>query len=179
MMIARTGLSARELETVHDPRELRRCLGQYATGVAVITAANGEKRFGITSNSFTSLSLDPPLILWSIARTSRSFEFFRNAAHFAVNILAADQIDISRVFSSKTTDKFEGVRWKPGKNGSPVLDGIVASLECRQECLYEGGDHLIIVGRVEHFSVSAGDSLLFAQGRYRAAIDHPQMNSSG
>jgi flavin reductase (DIM6/NTAB) family NADH-FMN oxidoreductase RutF len=94
-MTANTGASAQALETLVDLRELRRCLSQYATGVTVITADNGEERFGITSNSFTSLSLDPPLILWSIARTSRSFELFRNAPHFAVNILAADQIAIS------------------------------------------------------------------------------------
>jgi flavin reductase (DIM6/NTAB) family NADH-FMN oxidoreductase RutF/DNA-binding MarR family transcriptional regulator len=171
--------SASEPEQAFDPRELRRCLSQYATGVTVITADNGEERFGVTANSFASLSLDPPLILWSIARTSRSFELFTKVSHFAVNILAADQIDISQAFSSKAINTFESVNWKSGKNGSPVLDGILASVECKQERLYDGGDHMIIVGRVEHFSIYSGDSLLFAQGRYRSAIDHPQITSNG
>lgn len=161
-----------------DSRAFRKCLSQYITGVTVITADNGQTRFGVTANSFSSLSLDPPLILWSIGRTSRSFELFEKTHHFAVNILAAEQIEISQVFSSTAVDKFANVSWSRGRNGAPILGGILAAIECRQEAVYDGGDHIIIVGRVENFSIFEGDGLLFAQGRYRITADHPQMTTT-
>lgn len=161
-----------------DVRLFRRCVGQFATGVTVITAQVGEDRAGVTANSFSSLSLDPPLVLWSIARTSRSFEAFAGAKHFAINVLGANQLSVSQAFSSKSTDKFEGIRWTPGVTGAPVLHGTVATIECRTESRFDGGDHVIIVGHVENFERFDGDPLLFIQGRYGVAVDHPEVPMS-
>lgn len=156
-----------------DAREFRKCLSQYATGVTIVTSCNEAGPVGVTANSFSSLSLDPPLVLWSIGRSSRSFDAFVHASHFAINILASDQIDLSQKFSSKEVDKFIDVDWSPGVGGVPVLRKTLASIECRQQNIYDGGDHVIIVGRVERFSTFDGDGLVFAQGRYRIAGDHP------
>ena len=163
----------RQDEPALDARALRRCLGQFATGVTVMTAQHGDQRAGVTANSFTSLSLDPPLILWCIGRSSRSFALFQQADHFAVNILAADQVGVSQVFASAAADKFARIPWRPGGGGAPVIDGVVASLECRTEARHDGGDHVIIIGRVERFAQSERPVLLFAQGRYGVASDHP------
>jgi flavin reductase (DIM6/NTAB) family NADH-FMN oxidoreductase RutF/DNA-binding MarR family transcriptional regulator len=141
----------------------------------VVTAEVGGERVGLTMNSFASLSLDPPLILWSIGKTSRSYAAFSTARHFAINVLSAKQVAVSRAFTnSAATDKFAGIAWSPGRNGAPVLDGAVAVVECERDVLYPGGDHLIIVGRVKHFDTFPGDGLLFAQGRYAIALDHPE-----
>lgn len=160
-----------------DAREFRRCLSQYATGVTIITSCSDAGPFGVTANSFSSLSLDPPLVLWSIGRTSRSFDSFVNAPSFTINILSSDQIDLSQKFSSKAEDKFAGVKWMLGSNGAPLLAGTLAAIECRQHRIFDGGDHVIIVGKVNRFSTFAGDGLLFAQGRYRMAADHPRVMS--
>jgi len=162
-----------------DTKLFRRCVGQFATGVTVITAQIGDERVGVTANSFSSLSLDPPLVLWSIARSSRSFAAFQKAAHFAINVLSTDQLALSQGFSSSATDKFAGVRWQPGSTGAPVLDGVVARIECRVHAKIDGGDHVIIVGHVEGFERFDGDPLLFVQGRYGIAIDHPSARVSG
>jgi flavin reductase (DIM6/NTAB) family NADH-FMN oxidoreductase RutF/DNA-binding MarR family transcriptional regulator len=158
-----------------DARYFRRCLSMFATGVAVITAQSGDRRAGVTANSFSSLSLDPPLILWSINRSTRNFPIFRDAAHFAVNILAANQIEISQCFSSSEPDRFAHAKWRPGADGAPLLEGVVAHFECSTEAQYDGGDHMIIIGRVRRFSQFEGAGLLFAQGRYGIAEDHPDV----
>ncbi|WP_315835779.1 flavin reductase [Bradyrhizobium prioriisuperbiae] len=158
-----------------DARALRRCLGQFGTGVTVITAQVGVERVGVTVNSFSSLSLDPPLVLWSIKRTSRSFDVFQAAEHFAVNILSSEQIQISQAFSSSGTDKFSGIDWTVGKTGSPIISGNIATIECRVYARHDGGDHIILIGHVDNFRQSPGEALLFFQGRYAVAIDHPQM----
>ena len=154
-----------------DPRAFRRCLGQFGTGVAVITTRLGETVAGLTSNSFASVSLDPPLVLWSIKRTSQSFPIFLQAPHFAVNVLAAGQIGLSRRFASSGTDKFDGIEWRGGEGGVPLLDGIIASLECRRTMLVEGGDHVVLLGTVERYCRYEGEGLLFVQGRYAVATD--------
>jgi 4-hydroxyphenylacetate 3-hydroxylase, reductase component len=156
-----------------DGRSFRRCLGMFATGVTVITAQSGDQRAGVTANSFSSLSLDPPLILWCIKRSARSFPIFSEATHFAVNILAASQIELSQCFSSAEPDRFAHAQWRPGTRGAPLLEGVVAHFECSTEAQYDGGDHMIIVGRVRRFSHFEGAGLLFAQGRYGIAEDHP------
>ena len=158
-----------------EARALRRCFGQFGTGVTVVTSQSGNERVGVTANSFSSLSLDPPLILWSIKRTSRSFKAFCNAEHFAINVLSADQISISQAFSGPELDKFSGIDWAPGATGAPIIRNAIAMMECRAENRYEGGDHVILIGRVLHFSQAAGDALLFSQGRYAVAIDHPKL----
>jgi flavin reductase (DIM6/NTAB) family NADH-FMN oxidoreductase RutF/DNA-binding MarR family transcriptional regulator len=138
------------------------------------TIANGEP-FGVTANSFSSLSLDPPLVLWAIAQASRSFSAFTTSKHFAVNILAVDQVDVSQRFASSSQSKFEGVDWRPGVLGSPVLPDILSLLECELETTVQGGDHVILVGRVKRYVRYAGNALLYAQGRYAVAEDHPTL----
>lgn len=160
-----------------DPRAFRRCLGQFATGVTVITAAHDGRRAGVTANSFASLSLDPPLVLWSIGRSSRAFQVFATTPRFAVNILAAEQIDVSQRFASAETDKFAGIAWRPGENGAPVLDGVAAQLECTTEAVHQGGDHVLLIGRVTRFARFDRNVLVFAQGRYSLAEDHPDLRS--
>ena len=165
-----------------DSRGFRRCLGQYATGVTVVTTCHGGQLAGVTANSFSSLSLDPPLVLWCLSRRSRSFAAFMAVDFFAINILASDQIHLSQRFSSPDTDKFAGVAWTEGDGGTPLISGAVAQLECRREALHEGGDHVILVGRVVRYTLSDAEALLFAQGRYGVAEDHPDLmgsNSAG
>jgi flavin reductase (DIM6/NTAB) family NADH-FMN oxidoreductase RutF/DNA-binding MarR family transcriptional regulator len=144
------------------------------------TVANGEP-VGVTANSFSSLSMDPPLVLWSIAHASRSSAAFKNAKHFAVNILAVEQVEYSQRFASPAENRFEGVDWRPGVLGSPILPNVIASLECAPETTLQGGDHLILIGRVKKYSRYAGNALLYAQGRYAVAEDHPslQLKPSG
>jgi flavin reductase (DIM6/NTAB) family NADH-FMN oxidoreductase RutF/DNA-binding MarR family transcriptional regulator len=158
-----------------DPRAFRRCLGQFATGVGVMTTTWNGELVGVTANSFSSLSMDPPLVLWSIAQTSRRHSAFTGAQHFAVNILSAEQVDISQRFASPLQNKFEGVAWKPGLQGSPLLPHVLASLECELTNTFQGGDHVILVGRVRRYTRYAGNALLYAQGRYAVAEDHPSL----
>lgn len=164
-----------EGDPADDPRAFRRCLGQFPTGVTVMTTMGMGRPVGVTANSFSSLSLSPPLVLWSIARTSRSFEAFVEAPHFAVNILSAEQATISQVFSGPAEDRFAGLGWRSGKVGSPVLPGIVALLECETATVHDGGDHAILIGRVRRFATYEGSSLVYAQGRYAIAEGHPAL----
>jgi flavin reductase (DIM6/NTAB) family NADH-FMN oxidoreductase RutF len=153
-------------------REFRNALGAFATGVTVVTAiAEDGVPCGMTANSFTALSLQPPLVLWSIARGSPSAPTFLAAEHFAISVLAADQIDISRRFSRPHADKFATVATLPGLGGVPLIDGAVTHFECRQEQRYEGGDHIIIIGRVLRLTVNPVPSLVFCSGRYQRGVD--------
>lgn len=159
-----------------DRRDLRSALGQFATGVAVITTRLADGRCaGMTVNSFSSLSLDPPLVLWSVSRSAPSFADFMGASHFVVNVLAADQHHLSRQFSTPRADKFEGVDWRDGLAGVPVLEGVIACFECRNVKQYEGGDHLILIGEVERYCRLEGEPLVFHSGCYRVATRHPQL----
>ncbi|WP_028035081.1 flavin reductase [Chelativorans sp. J32] len=161
-----------------DPKKFRRTLGQFATGVTAITTATPEGPVGVTANSFSSLSLDPPLVLWSIARTSRSFEAFRNSSHFAVSILAENQIDVSQKLSSSSEDKFSDLEWNAGIGGSPIIAGALATIECVTETIHDGGDHIILVGRVLHHRRFAGKPLLYAQGQYGVVDEHPAFRAA-
>lgn len=156
-----------------NPRAYRQCLGQFATGVTIITTDVDGQRGGVTANSYTSVSLDPPLVLWSIGRQSRSFHLFERARHFAVNILGEDQIAVARHFSGSAEDKFAEAEWRPNSHGVPLIEGAVASLECSVEMIHEGGDHLIIVGRVERYARFDGRPLLFMQGVFGVGGEHP------
>lgn len=156
-----------------DTRAFRNALGGFATGVTVVTAmaADGTP-VGLTVSSFNSVSLDPPLVLWSLTADSPSKEVFANASHFAVNVLAADQEDISNRFASRIEDKFDGVVWQPGQGGAPVLEGLCASFECAAHACHPGGDHLIFIGRVERYAQDSSRApLVFQGGRYRRLAD--------
>ncbi len=161
------------LEKPFDRTEFRRCLSQFATGVTVVTARAGDKLVGMTANSFASVSLDPPLVLWSAMRASASFPVFEAATHFIVNILAHDQIHLSKHFGKSSPDKFDGLDWGPGIGGAPVLASALATIECKRLADYPGGDHRIFLGEVERFSYDDRNPLLFVQGRYGIAADHP------
>ncbi|WP_260430625.1 flavin reductase [Burkholderia cenocepacia] len=158
-----------------DPRMFRRGLSQYGTGIAIVTTVDGERRSAVTVNSFSSLSLDPPLLLWSIDRKSRSFPAFSNCEHFAVNILSSEQIELSRHFSSKIEDKFADVAWHPDSFGSPLLDGCLAHFECDVHARHDGGDHLLLIGRVTRLTRFEGVPLIFSQGQYCIASEPPEV----
>lgn len=156
-----------------DGRLFRRCMGHFATGIAIITTHHEGKYAGSTVNSVASVSLDPPLVLWSLGRTSRSFELFQICAGFTINILSKEQMDLSRHFSSSTIDKFAGVSTTPGWGGVPAIDGAIAHIECRNEATHDGGDHVIMVGRAVNVRTFSGEPLIFDRGRYSVPMDHP------
>lgn len=156
-----------------DQQELRKVLGSFVTGVTVVTTLDGDGQpQGVTANSFSSVSLDPPLVLWSQALSARSFGAFRNSERFVINILAADQTAISRRFAQSGGDKFADVAWRPGLSGMPVIEGCIACLECRKVAAHPGGDHLIYIGEVEHVERAERKPLAFAGGAYMVAHAH-------
>jgi flavin reductase (DIM6/NTAB) family NADH-FMN oxidoreductase RutF len=162
--------SAAELPT---PRALRNALGRFATGVTIITCVDAAgERVGLTANSFAALSLEPPLVLWSLRRASPSLAAFEAASHFAVNVLAETQVELSRRFAAPATagaaigERFgEGV-WSTGLGGAPVLAGCAAVFECERAAVHDGGDHRLFVGRVLRLADLANAPLLFQGGRY-------------
>ena len=151
-----------------DCRALRTSFGRFATGITVVTAeASPGKLIGMTVNSFSSVSLDPPLVLWCLGNDARNFEHFFKVSHYCINILSADQRDLSDRFASRSEDRFAGVDWQAGVGGAPVLAGCCASFEVRNETRYGAGDHHIFVGRVERFSLEENSSpLIFHAGCY-------------
>lgn len=153
---------------IADYRALKQALGRYPTGVAVVTAlrADGEP-VGLTVNSFTSVSLEPPLILWCLDNNSPNLAVFERAAHFAVNVLAAEQGWIATRFAKPVDDKFGGVDWRAGDHGLPVLAETVACLTCRTYSEHPGGDHVILLGEVEAFTHAPGDPLVYVDGTYQ------------
>lgn len=162
-----------------DPKDFRRALGQFPTGVTVITTLDGDgKPCGMTASSFNSVSMDPPLVLWSVGKGSRGTDVYANASHFVVNVLADDQINLSNGFASKSDDKFAGVEYSEGVNGCPVLADTAASFQCKTWKVYEGGDHFIVVGEVVDYAHAEHDSLVFQKGRYAIAATHPSTQAS-
>ncbi len=160
-----------------DGRALRRCLAQFPTGVTVITARTGEALLGMAVNSFAAVSLTPPLVLWSIRKESRSAAAFLDAATFAVNMLAADQLDVSRWFGSSHPQRFSLVPWRAGRHGSPLIEGAIGHLECRRVAVQDGGDHHIMIGEVLQYSRYEGEPLVFSQGAYGVARAHPLLGA--
>ena len=146
-------------------RELRDALGRFATGVTVVTTMTDEGPLGITANSFASVSLDPPLVLWSPARKSRRFSAFEAAPYFAVHVLGAAQRPLAEAFAT-ASDGFAGLAFTPGLGGAPLLDGCAARFECRHSAGHDGGDHLIVVGEVLRIVQADVEPLVFHQGRY-------------
>ena len=153
--------------------EFRASLAMFATGVTIVTArsASGEL-VGLTANSFNSVSLSPPLVLWSLSQAASSMAAFSAGSHYAINILAADQKELAERFASKRTDRWDGVTFTDGMAGAPLLAGAAASFECFNRSRYEEGDHVIFVGEVEHCSRSEGAApLLYHGGRFYT--EHP------
>lgn len=156
-----------------DPRILRRALGNFATGVTIVTARAGEDMVGVTANSFSSVSLDPPLVLWSIDKRSGSLPVFRRASHFAINVLAMDQIELSNRFARPHEDRYAGVPWHPGEGGCILLEGTSANFQCEKVEIIEGGDHWILIGRVRAFEDHGTAPLVYHQGSYSMVLPHP------
>ena len=161
-----------------DSRAYRRALGQFATGVTIVTCLGADgARHGMTANSFASVSLDPPLVLWSLDRRARNYEAFARATSFAFSVLGVDQIDLSNRFAGRGLrvgeDKFDGIAWTEGLDGVPLMPETAATFECRRHAMTDGGDHLVIVGRVERFRRFDHSVLVFAEGRYGTVAPHP------
>ena len=149
-------------------RDFRAALGMFATGVTIVTARGADGApVGLTANSFNSVSLAPPLVLWSLARSAGSMPHFERGSHYAINILAAEQRDLAERFASRTADRYAGVAWSEGAAGAPVIQGAVATFECFNRSRYEEGDHVIFVGEVERCAHRPGaQPLIFHGGRY-------------
>ncbi|WP_028630990.1 p-hydroxyphenylacetate 3-hydroxylase reductase component [Metapseudomonas resinovorans] len=163
-------------ENAFDSRAFRRALGNFATGVTIVTAtAPDGTRAGVTANSFNSVSLDPPLILWSIDKRSSSLAVFEQASHFAVNILAADQIELSNQFARPRDDKFEGVAFDRGIGGAPLFPDCAARFQCELHQQVDGGDHVILIGKVMAFDDFGRSPLLYHQGAYSMVLPHTRM----
>jgi 4-hydroxyphenylacetate 3-hydroxylase, reductase component len=161
-----------------DSRVFRKGLGQFATGVSVVTTTRSGEPVGMTINSFSAVSLNPPLVLWCIRQESRKAPAFLEASHFAVNVLSADQVEVSQAFATPEAVWHPATRWQKGRHGLPLLDGALAQFECATYEVYPGGDHKIILGRVERVSFRDGDPLLFVQGGYAVRQDLPARSVS-
>ena len=163
-----------------DPRELRKVLSTFVTGVTVVTTVDrGGHHHGVTANSFNSVSLNPPLVLWSQALSAFSHPIYRDAEHFAINILSSDQVAISDRFARSGADKFAGVAVREGMNGVPLIEGCAAYLECSSHAAHVAGDHMIFVGRVHRIECSQTKPLAFGGGRYMLAEAHDHARLSG
>jgi flavin reductase (DIM6/NTAB) family NADH-FMN oxidoreductase RutF len=154
-------------------QEFRAALGMFATGVTIVTARTAEGQVvGLTANSFNSVSLTPPLVLWSLSRAAASMAVFSAGSHYAINVLAADQKALAERFATRGADRWNGVTFDTGAGGAPLLHGAAATFECFNRSRYEEGDHVIFVGEVERCAHRTGASpLLFHGGRY--FTEHP------
>jgi flavin reductase (DIM6/NTAB) family NADH-FMN oxidoreductase RutF len=157
-----------------DSRQFRDALGRFATGVCIVTTRGSDGRpYGVTVNSFSSVSLDPPLVLFSLDRASTSFNAFVTGSHFAVNVLHREQMGLSRTFATTSDTKFEGVSHDAWDTGAPVLAGSLAVLECDKVAVHEAGDHVIVIGQVRRlFCEEEGEPLLYFRGRYHNLGGH-------
>ncbi|GAB5449737.1 MAG: flavin reductase family protein [Halioglobus sp.] len=152
-----------------EPRELRDALGRFTTGVCLITTVTQQRTpLAMTANSFSSVSLDPPLVLWSLQENSDVYDVFAGARYFNINVLALEQQALSTQYARKGQHEIERAHYRDGKCGAPVIRDALVNFECEQEATYDGGDHLIIVGRVLDVQQRpSGDPLLFFSGGYR------------
>ncbi|MEP3115159.1 flavin reductase family protein [Nisaea sp.] len=150
--------------------QFRDVMGRFATGVTVVTTVNQGRLDGFTASSFSSVSLDPPLVLVCIGKDATCHDAFSNSGCFAINILSAEQADLSVRFSSDVGDRFDSVAHKPWVTGAPILEGALAAIDCKLHALYEGGDHSILVGRVERLGPIREDAepLIYYRGAYRS-----------
>jgi flavin reductase (DIM6/NTAB) family NADH-FMN oxidoreductase RutF len=153
-----------------NERMFRDALGRFATGVTAITIMGPDGPLGFTANSFSSLSLDPPLVLWSLAKSSRRYGHFAAAEVFSIHVLGQDQADWPRRFS-RGGEGFAGLDWVLSDEGVPILPGVLARFDCRRHAIHEGGDHQIIIGQVLRLALEEGAPLVFAKGRFGRFID--------
>jgi flavin reductase (DIM6/NTAB) family NADH-FMN oxidoreductase RutF len=150
-----------------DPRALRDAFGSFLTGVTVVTTHSAEgQAVGFTANSFTSVSLDPPLLLVCLAKSSRNFATLTQSSGFAVNILAEDQKEVSNTFAKPVEDRFAAIEWQRGPHGAPVFANVAAWFDCATQQVVDAGDHVILIGRVEAFENSGRTGLGYARGAY-------------
>ncbi|MEM7525695.1 MAG: flavin reductase family protein [Pseudomonadota bacterium] len=161
------GMATRFQPDAANTRPLRDAFGRFASGVTVVTASSADGPVGITANSFSSLSLDPPLVLWSPSVGSRRFPYFERASHFAIHVLAADQQDLCQRFAASAF-AFEAQELAFNEHGVPVMRNCLARFECETQAIYPGGDHKIVVGRVLDAEMRDGDALAFYAGRFQA-----------
>jgi flavin reductase (DIM6/NTAB) family NADH-FMN oxidoreductase RutF len=153
--------------TRFDQKQLRKTLGAFSTGITVVTTrSNKGTLHGVTANSFSSVSLDPPLVLWSQSLTSSNFQAFSDSDYFVINILAADQKELSDHFGKSQNDKFKGIKFEEGIGGSPVLENTSAAFECKKIASYPGGDHIIYLGEINSLSCTDVEPLIFSNGKY-------------
>ncbi len=152
-------------DPITDPRAFRTALGSFATGVTLITVPSPDGPIGIIANSFASVSLDPPLVLWSPAKSANRFKYFTGAPHFAIHVLDADQQDLCNSFV-KNKSAFDGFDWVTGAQDVPHIRGCLARFECTLDAEHDAGDHTIIVGRVTGASTREGTPLMFQGGRF-------------
>jgi flavin reductase (DIM6/NTAB) family NADH-FMN oxidoreductase RutF len=165
--------------TALDTRALRHALSRFATGVCVVTAIGPRgDRLGMTVNSFSSVSLDPPLVLFSVARSCLSFERWMAAKGYGVNVMAAHQAELSNRFARALSDKWSGLKVEAGHGGVPLLPDAIARFVCKRERRYDGGDHVILLSRVVAFDFAAeADPLCFFAGRYRSLAPEPDVST--
>ncbi len=162
--------------TIFDPLDLRRAFGVFATGITIVTTTDATgKVYGFTANSFTSLSIDPPLLLVSIAKSSYGMTVYSASQGFAVNILAEKQRELSNRFATQGIDKYAGVSWHTAKTGSPIFDKVAAWFDCENYQQVDAGDHLILIGKVLEYSYNADSPLGFCRGAYVTYGLTPQM----
>lgn len=155
-----------------DARDFRHALGSFGTGVTVVTTGSRQTRLvGVTANSFSSVSLEPPIVSWSLTSTSPSLPVFDQCGHFVINVLALDQLDLSHRFSRPGPDKFSGLRFSEGLAGMPVFDESAAVLECETVERLNVGDHILFLGRVARYSYDHRPTLLFCQGQYLSGTE--------
>jgi 3-hydroxy-9,10-secoandrosta-1,3,5(10)-triene-9,17-dione monooxygenase reductase component len=160
-------VSAAEVPEPVDPQVMREVLGHFASGVTVVTADTADGPLGFTCQSFSSLSLDPPLVVFAPARTSTTWPRLREIGRFCVNVLAEDQTALSQAFARSGVDKFAGVPWSRSRHGSPVLEDVVAWIDGELWAEYDGGDHTLVVARVLDLGADpTRRPLLFHRGAY-------------
>ena len=147
-----------------NTRVLRDAFGRFASGVTIVTAPSDDGPVGITANSFTSLSLDPPLLLWSPATQSRRCRYYEEAKHFAIHVLSAEQKGLCAAFSN-SAHAFDALEMRLNDHGVPLIENCLARFECRTHAIYPGGDHKIIVGEIEEVQISDGNALAFFAGQ--------------
>jgi len=152
---------------------LRRAFSKFATGVAVVTTSGKDDNpVGLTINSFSSVSLDPALVLWSLVNSSPNLDVFRNASHFAINILSNEQREISEIFARPSDDRFANIHWHRGIAGLPVIRNTIATFECHRTMTIEAGDHVVFFGEVQDCEQCDLEPLLFFSGKYGTAHVH-------
>ena len=155
-----------------DERHFRSVLGKFATGVTIITTIENQHPKGITANSFTSVSLEPPLVLFCLGKDSTNYQAFNVANFFAINILSNEQTELSNRFATFDGDRFDGVNWECWETGAPILNGAIAAIDCRKKELIDAGDHIIILGEVLCAEkLSEQDPLIYFNGKYAKIRD--------